>query len=149
MPGFAKTSVIVWTFLIVAVSNLSAGVQGQIVSFKSPNGVTEQCVALTPMLDGVYSPEDKQVEQDYCGIDFYQDTIALCPKLSSTSPGTLVYSITQGKYAGNQSGFEKAVCPQGTNVVKTADRAPVSYKMSMNDKNTSGKIGRASCRVRV
>lgn len=144
MPGFAKTSGIAWTFLIVAVSDLSAGVQGQNVSFKLPNGVNEQCVALTSMPDGVYSAEDRQIEQDYCSIDFYQNTIALCPKLSSTSPGTLVYSITQGQYAGNQSGFEKAVCPQGKIVVKTADRAPVSYKMSMNDKNTSGTFSTSS-----
>lgn len=144
MPVSTQLSVALCAFIILAASDLSAGVQGHVTFFESPHGIQEQCVALTPMPDGVYTEEDSQIEKDYCGVDFYKNTTALCPKLSSTSPGTLVYRITHGEYAGDQEGFEKSVCPNGKIVVKTADGAPISYKTTMNDKETSGTFSTSS-----
>ncbi len=144
MPVSAKHSGIICAFTILVASDLSAGVLGHVTSFESPHGIHEQCVALTPMPDGVYTEADRRVEKDYCGMDFYQNTTALCPKLSSTSPGTLVYRITHGQYARDQKGFEQSVCPHGKIVVKTADGPPVSYKTTMNDKETSGTFSTSS-----
>jgi hypothetical protein len=112
--------------------------------FRSPNGVTETCVALARMPGGVYSDEDQAQERALCGIDIYDRHVAVCPKLKSTSPGTFVYALTRGGYAGDQRGFEAKVCPRGDIVAPEADGPPAGFKVTMNAKGTSGTFATAS-----
>jgi hypothetical protein len=119
-------------------------VAGERRTFESPNGITETCVALARIPGGVYSDGDRTQEAALCGIDIYDPRVAICPKLRSTSPGTFVYEITRGPFAGDQKGFEAHVCPRGEVVVSEADGPPASFKVTMNAKGTSGTFSTAS-----
>jgi len=70
-------------------AHASSLVRGEIVTYTSPNGVQERCVMLTRMPGATYRPQGEAQERRLCAIDFHQPTHALCPKLFSTSPGTL------------------------------------------------------------
>jgi len=119
-------------------------VAGDRHAFASPNGITETCVALAKVPGGVYSEEDNAKEEALCSIDIYDRHVAVCPKLKSTSPGTFVYELTKGPYAGDQQGFEAKVCPRGDIVVPEADGPPAGFKVTMNAKGTSGTFATAS-----
>ena len=119
-------------------------VAGDRHAFASPNGITETCVALAKVPGGVYSEEDRAKEKALCSIDIYDRHVAVCPKLKSTSPGTFVYELTKGPYAGDQQGFEAKVCPRGDIVVPEADGPPAGFKVTMNAKGTSGTFATAS-----
>ena len=69
---------------------------GTITQHVSSRGVSEQCVEIAPMPKAHYSKHDLKTQSDYCSIAF--DKVALCPKLWSTSPGTIVYEIDATKY---------------------------------------------------
>lgn len=99
---------------------------------------------LDRMPGGVYSQADAEQEKAFCKIDFYSDQYALCPKLFSTSPGTLVYDITRGSYAGDSQGFETQQCGTSSPVKRGASGEPVSYKMTMNAAETSATFSIAS-----
>ena len=132
---------------LVSVSgwlSASSEVRGDVRTFTSPTGVEESCVALAPMPGGSYSPSDRNQEKKFCSIDFYDSNVALCPKFFSTSPGTLVYQISSGPYAGNPKGFEHDVCPRGKIMHKEADGPPISYKVTMNARGTSGTFSTAA-----
>ncbi len=134
--------------LLLAAFSMAAAATDQVAgdryTFASPNGVTETCVALTPFPGGAYSAEDAAKEKALCGLDIYDRRVAVCPKLRSTSPGTFVYEITKGPYAGDQKGFEAKVCPRREVVVSEADGPPAGFKVTMNAKNTSGTFSTAS-----
>ena len=101
-----------------------------------PCGECESCVALARMPGGSYSEIDADREKALCSIDFYAADIGLCPKLRSTSPGTFVYRI-DGGFSGGQAEFEQQVCPRGELLPAEADGAPVSFKVTMNQRDTS------------
>jgi hypothetical protein len=133
--------------LLAVLSGTAAAtdkVAGDRHTFTSPNGVAETCIALAKVPGGVYSEEDKAKEKALCGIDIYDRHVAVCPKLKSTSPGTFVYGLTKGPYAGDQKGFEAKVCPRGDIVVPEADGPPAGFKVTMNAKGTSGTFATAS-----
>ena len=130
--------------MAVPVAGASDAVNGDRTTFTSPGGVVETCVALARIPGGVYSDDDKAAEQALCSIDIYDDNVAVCPKLRSTSPGTFVYQIGKGPYAGNRKRFETEVCPRGNIVVKEADSPPAGFKVTMNARNTSGTFSTAS-----
>lgn len=71
------------------------------VTYRSPAGVTEQCVA-TKHFPGVkYDKDDEKDEDKLCNLNFYKapaaadagEAVALCPKMSSTFPGVEVYEL--------------------------------------------------------
>ena len=133
--------------LLAALSGAAAGtdkVAGDRHTFASPNGVTETCVALANMPGGIYSADDRAQEKALCALDIYDRHVALCPKLKSTSPGTFVYELRKGPFAGNQQDFEAKVCPRGNIVVPEADGPPAGFKVTMNAKGTSGTFATAS-----
>jgi hypothetical protein len=133
--------------VVSALSGAAAAtdkVSGDRYTFTSPNGVIEACVALAKAPGGVYSGQDLADEKALCGIDIYDQEVAVCPKLRSTSPGTFVYRITRGPYASDQKGFEAKVCPRGDVVVKEADGPPTNFRVTMNAKGTSGTFSTAS-----
>jgi hypothetical protein len=119
-------------------------VTGTTVEYKSSGGVVERCVAATPMPGGAYSETDRQTEKRYCGLDFYASTVALCPKTWSTSPGTVVYDVSAGRFAGEAARFEREVCGQGGSARRLAHAQVGIYKYSMNGAETSGTFSTSS-----
>jgi hypothetical protein len=122
----------------------SSDVRGEAVTYRSPGGAEERCVMLARMPGASYRPEGEAQERRLCAIDFHQPTHALCPKLFSTSPGTLVYDLSAGPYAGRQDAFEREVCSTGHVVTTEAVGGAISYKMSVNTRETSATFANSS-----
>lgn len=125
-------------------SEASSAVRGTESAFKSPSGTTEKCIALDHMPGGAYSEADVAMEQEFCRIDFYGTTHALCPKVFSTSPGTLVFDLRGGPYAGEPTRFERESCGSGGVHKRGAPQEPISYKMSVNTRESSATFANAS-----
>ena len=125
-------------------AHASSDVRGDAASFTSPHGVAERCVVLARMPGAQYHADDEAQERRLCSIDFHQRSHALCPKLFSTSPGTLVYDLTAGPYAGRQADFERDVCSQGRVVTTEAVGGAISYKMSVNTRETSATFANSA-----
>jgi hypothetical protein len=131
----------------LAMSGTAAGssaVEGGVTRLMSPDGVEERCVVLTRMPGAVYRDAELREEAALCAIDFYRGTHALCPKLFSTSPATLVHDLRGGAYAGQVERFEREICPRGHVVAREAADVPVSFKMSVNTRETSATFANAS-----
>jgi hypothetical protein len=122
----------------------SADLTGEVVRHTSPAGVQERCVVPARMPGAAYREADLREERAFCAIDLHGRTHAMCPKLFSTSPGTLVYDVSSGPYAGNAAGFERDICPRGHAVEKEAVDEPVSFKMSVNTPETSATFANSS-----
>jgi hypothetical protein len=122
----------------------SAEVAGTARKFVSPAGVAESCVMLARMPGAAYREADTREEEAFCEIDLHGTTHALCPKLFSTSPGTLIHDLTGGPYAGNAAGFEREVCPRGQVVAREAAAVPISFKMSVNTGTSSATFANAA-----
>ena len=116
----------------------SDAVQGVETTFASPNGVVERCVRIAPIPEGEYSQGDLEEEADYCAIDFYAADVALCPKTWSTSPGMMVYDVSDGPYAGNRAEFERNACKEGKSAKDLAEDDLAKFKVTMNQSGTSG-----------
>jgi hypothetical protein len=125
-------------------ADASSSVRGTETPFKSPTGAAERCVVLSHMPDGNYSPDDVALERALCSIDFHGDTHALCPKVFSTSPGTLVFDLRGGPYAGDPARFERENCGSGTVHKRGAPVEPISFKMSVNTRESSATFANAS-----
>jgi hypothetical protein len=130
--------------LLTGTAAATDRVAGDRHAFTSPNGVAETCVALAKMPGGAYSADDRAQEKALCTLDVYDRHVAVCPKLKSTSPGTFVYELRKGPFAGDQQGFEAKVCPRGDIVVPEADGPPAGFKVTMNARGTSGTFATAS-----
>ena len=130
--------------LLAVTANANAAALGSSTIFDSPAGTKEECIRLAHMPGGNYSEEDQSIEKKYCSIDFYDGNHALCAKTFSTSPGTLVYDISTGKYKGNAKGFEHSQCYNGKRAKEGASGSHISYKMTMNARSTSGTFSTAS-----
>jgi hypothetical protein len=112
MPGLNK---IVGTLLKCASYALLLGGVAQAAQFEGT--VTdygrEECVVLnrfTQQSGAQYSVKDSVQEAKLCGIDFDNKAIGLCPKIWSTSPGTIIYDISNSKYSGHPEVFEAEFC---------------------------------------
>ena len=127
-----------------SVFAIAGTVNGDVISYASPRGIEEHCIILDRMPGGVYSDEDQAQEKVFCSIDFYAGSHALCPKVFSTSPGTLVYDISRGDFARKPDAFESKQCSTSSPFKRGALGEPVSYKMTMNGKGTSGTFSTAS-----
>ncbi|SLN70567.1 hypothetical protein TRL7639_04174 [Falsiruegeria litorea R37] len=126
------------------MSHASDEVIGEATLFTSPNGVEEKCVRIAPIPGGFYSKGDAKDEADYCGIDFYDASVALCPKTWSTSPGMMVYDVSEGRYAGNRAEFERNACKEGKSAKSLAADNLAKFKSTMNAKGTSGTFAPSS-----
>lgn len=126
------------------MATASSDVRGDATSFTSPHGVAERCVVLARMPGARYRTEEEAQERQLCSIDFHLHSHALCPKLFSTSPGTLVYDLSAGPYAGRQADFERDVCSQGRVVTTEAVGGAVSYKMSVNTRESSATFANSA-----
>jgi hypothetical protein len=150
LPRRAKPSRRILSIVLTAAlvgTGTAAGselVRGKTANYRSPAGVQERCVMLERMPEAVYRESDTREEAAFCAIDLHGLTHAMCPKLFSTSPGTLVYDVSSGPYGGNPSGFEREICPRGHVVEKEAVDEPISFKMSVNTRETSATFANAS-----
>lgn len=99
---------------------------------------------LARMPDAVYRESDAHEEAGFCAIDFYGNGHALCPKLFSTSAGTLVHDLRGGADAGQVESFEREICPRGHVVARETADVPVSFKMSVNTRESSATFANAS-----
>ncbi|MFM2446755.1 MAG: hypothetical protein RI936_1202 [Pseudomonadota bacterium] len=122
----------------------SSLVAGQVSNFTSPQGLTERCVVLTRMPGASYSERDQAEEAAFCRIDFNAGSHALCPKLFSTSPGTLVYDLASGPYAARAAAFEAEVCTRTHGIARDAADEPLSFKMSVNTRETSATFANSA-----
>lgn len=121
----------------------SSAVRGRETTFRSPGGALERCVALQPMPGGRYSDADRALERELCGIDFHGSTHALCAKVFSTSPGTLVFDLRGGPFAGQRERFERESCGGGVHE-RGAPGEPISFKMSVNTRESSATFANAA-----
>jgi hypothetical protein len=126
------------------VALASSAVTGTVTEFKSPRGSSEQCVALDHVPGGNYSQADVAKEREFCSIDLHGDTHALCPKVFSTSPGTLIFDLSGGAYAGDPARFEREACAGGGVHKRGASGDPISFKMSVNTRESSATFANAS-----
>lgn len=124
--------------LLVSPALADDTVQGEETLYTSPNGVTERCVRIAPMPGAVYTDEDLKAEAEFCSIDFYVNTVALCPKTWSTSPGMIVHDISAGPYIGDRRAFETRACPEGKDAKGLGAGELAKFKPTMNARGTSG-----------
>lgn len=126
------------TVLAALPAAASDAVVGAETTFTSPNGVVERCVRIAPMPGAVYSTDDISDEESYCAINLYAEEVALCPKTWSTSPGMIVYGISEGPYDGDRRGFETTACAEGKAAKDIAESELAKFKPTVNAKGTSG-----------
>jgi hypothetical protein len=121
---------------------LAAPVKGEINTYPQANGVIEQCIRITPFPGAVYSKKDQKTEAAYCQLDMAK--LALCPKLWSTSPGTILYEIDAAAYGNSTAKFESQHCADGSHTRSAAMDEPAIYKNSVNARDTSATYAPAS-----
>ena len=137
-------TLIVATFGSAQTVHSSSAVRGAVKEFISPGEATERCIALDHMPGGTYTDEDAAREAELCTVDFYDNKHALCPKVFSTSPGTLIYNLAGSTYSGNPQAFEREACSAGGVNKKGVTGKPISYKMSVNTRESSATFANSS-----
>lgn len=138
-----RSGLLVLATLLPAMAQASDAVRGAEATFVSPKGVTERCVRIDPIPGGAYSGDDLDEEEAYCAIDFYAASVALCPKVWSTSPGMMVYDVSEGAYAGNRAEFERNACKEGKSGADLAKDTLAKFKVTMNQSGTSGTFAQS------
>lgn len=128
--------------LTVMQSTAAAPVTGKVTQFTASDKITGECIRIAPIPGGNFSESDLKQEQEYCELDFA--TLALCPKLWSTSPGTVIYEVDASRYQGGIGGFESTLCKDGHHARDEALNNPAVYKMSVNGRETSATYAPAS-----
>lgn len=132
-------------FLLLGQSTLgSSSAKGQVIKYESPNKIIEHCVMLNHMPGGDYSSVDEKTEAEYCAIDLYASSTAICPKTWSTSPGTIIFDISAGKYAHKPEQFEQHICAKSKHAKSYSVGDSVNFKSTMNERDTSGTFSTAS-----
>ena len=119
-----------------------APVQGESTNFASASGLQEECIRILPLPGARYSKHDLKREKAYCKLDF--NTLALCPKLWSTSPGTILYEIDANAFGGDYASFERQHCGGGHHARSAALDKPATFKISVNDRDTSATYAPSS-----
>jgi len=129
-------------FVLFPALALGAPVKGEVNEFTAPSGLNEQCIRIEPFPGAHYSKHDLKREKGYCQLDMYQ--LALCPKLWSTSPGTILYEIDADSFGGDVGQFEKQHCASGHHAKAAALDKVASFKSSVNDRDTSATYAPSS-----
>ena len=144
-PGYVRMGACLFLAISMFMPTASASgnfESGKVTEFISANGISEQCIELAPMPRAHYSKHDHKTQSDYCSIDFSK--AALCPKLWSTSPGTIIYEIDVSKFNDDYTQFEQQHCAQGHHAKDAAIDKLASYKISVNDRSTSATYAPSS-----
>jgi len=112
----------------------------KVITYTSPSGINEQAIASAQIPGGKYKSRDTKKENSLLAIDFYNPKIALCPKIWSTSPATMVRDIGATHFA--QHDYE-----QNRYSGKTTEpgvKKLAKFKQTMNQHNTSGTFSTSS-----
>lgn len=112
-------------------------VVGEATAYTSYNGVAERCIRIAPLPGAIYSEADLAEEAALCGMDLYDETIGLCPKIWSTSPSVVLYDLQGSKFEGERSDFQSDICAGGKIAKHVATRELARLKFTMNQKDTS------------
>jgi len=120
----------------------AAEVAGETTTYTSPNGLTERCVRIAPLPGAHYSKHDRGEETDFCALDLHR--LALCPKLWSTSAGTIVYDLGKDASASDIRAWEAQHCSQGHHAKDAAKHKPAVFKVSVNERDTSATYAPSS-----
>lgn len=123
----------------VMANAYAAPVAGKATPYTSANGVEERCVRIEKFPGAHYSKHDHHTEKQYCGLELGR--MVMCPKLWSTSPGTILYEIAEG---ADPLEFERQHCAEGHHVKDLAIDKPAVFKMSVNGHDTSGTYAPSS-----
>jgi hypothetical protein len=137
----ARSVFVVSCGLLLCGTPVHAEINGEVRTFTGPSGVQEQCIRLSPFPGAAYSKGDRETETDYCAIDF--DRAGLCPKLWSTSPGTLIYEVEDESPEGVQA-FERSWCAKGHGARDHALDKLATFKVSVNGRTTSATYAPSS-----
>ncbi len=142
IKGMRRVSAVCMTLTAWIVSGpavASIPPAGEVTAFESPAGVAEQCIEVRPAPDAILTSNDIAELPRLCAIDFYAEDVALCPKIWSTSPATIVHRAD-----GSGRVFEAQVCARGTHARDIAAQELADYKMSMNGPDTSATFAPAA-----
>jgi hypothetical protein len=112
-------------------------VVGAATAFTSYYGVAERCIRIAPLPGATYSEADLAEEAALCGMDLYDETIGLCPKIWSTSPSVVLYDLQGSKFEGERSDFQSDICAGGKIAKHVATRELARLKFTMNQAATS------------
>jgi hypothetical protein len=102
-----------------------------------------RCGAL-PIPGRAILPEDAAAEQAFCAVDVNSESVAVCPKTWSTSPGAPVYSLSGTEWEVNAAGFEAEFCGAGGHARDRAHSELAIFKNSLNGRKTSGTFAPAA-----
>lgn len=127
--------------ILAAPTVTALEVRGAVTEHRSADGLVERCVRIDAFPGAVYSDRDRETEADYCALDF--ERLALCPKLWSTSPGTIVFELAADDPA-TIAGFENAHCGRGHQARDHAEDKPATFKISVNGQKTSATYAPSS-----
>ena len=127
---------------LVSSNMMAAPVTGRVTEFPGTEGVVEQCIRINPFPAAPYSKQDLDAEKAYCELDLAQ--LALCPKIWSTSPGTILYKIDAAAFGGEYGRFENQHCAEGFHAGAAALSEPALYKFSVNARDTSATYAPSS-----
>ena len=132
------------TLAVASASGVAraGSVAGTVATFVSPGGVQEQCIRIEDFPGARYSEQDRETETAYCALDVWR--LALCPKLWSTSPGTILYEIDVDQYEGDYTRFEQQHCAYGHHTRDYAIAQRATFKLSVNQPDTSATFAPAS-----
>jgi hypothetical protein len=131
------SSYVLFCTLTLAAAAVVAEPRGETTLSTSPRGQTEKCIALTKLPGGIYSDKDVENEKEYCAINFYNNSVALCPKTWSTSPGTIVHDAAKSGKTSVQA--EASDCGRNSKLKSIA-----KFKQTMNRADTSGTRSESS-----
>lgn len=127
-------------FMLFFLGGYSFAQSAQVITHTSPNGIVEECKILPQFPGADYSKGDLEEERELCQLDFYNDPkLALCPKTWSTSPGTMIYDISESNFS--QQEYENQKACGGS---KSGHETITKFKQSMNQKGTSGTFSPSS-----
>ncbi len=138
-----KTSVLAPLALAAALLPQGAAkafdtVRGTEVRYQSYNGIEERCVRIDPFPGGDYAKSDLEDETRLCSHDFYDESLALCPKIWSTSAAVILYDLKGGPMEGKRRKFQEDACALGKLADQLAGDELARLKMTMNRAETSG-----------
>jgi len=125
----AQVMLLLITFASGMTAQAATTLPGDTMSYPSPGGIEEACIAIKEIPGGEYSPKDKDKEKDLCSINFYAPNIELCPKENSTSPGTRIYEMQAGE---TKDSARSKYCS------KKEYSSLGKFKQTMNESGTSG-----------
>ena len=132
-----------WAILAACSMPLAAAtVEGEAARFQAPSGLTEECIRISPFPGAHYRKHDLKTEAAYCDLEL--ERLALCPKLWSTSPGTILYEIDPATVGGDYAAWEKQHCGGGHHAKAAALDKPATFKISVNDHDTSATYAPSS-----